>query len=112
MVTHSNTNLPVRSLCTGERTGPAAFSDLWSYVQGNRILAPKYPLILLRAHAILRLNLESQVFCQRRFRRAAEQTFLGSITLELPFQERHGRLTHPPRALLVVRPHVANVDAS
>jgi hypothetical protein len=34
MVTHSNTNLPVRSLCTGERTGPAAFSDLWSYVPG------------------------------------------------------------------------------
>jgi hypothetical protein len=42
MVTHSNTNLPVRSLCTGERTGPAAFSDLWSYVTRNCILTVKY----------------------------------------------------------------------
>src|ERR1700744_6483315 len=38
MVTHSNTNLPVRSLCTGERTGPAAFSDLWSYVAEIRVI--------------------------------------------------------------------------
>jgi hypothetical protein len=42
MVTHSNTNLPVRSLCTGERTGPAAFSDLWSYVPDNSFDTIKY----------------------------------------------------------------------
>ncbi|OCK99584.1 hypothetical protein K441DRAFT_535988, partial [Cenococcum geophilum 1.58] len=33
VVTHLTTNLPVDGLCTGERTGPAVFHHLWSYVE-------------------------------------------------------------------------------
>ena len=32
MVTHCNTNWPVKSLSTADRTGSPIFSCLWSYV--------------------------------------------------------------------------------
>jgi hypothetical protein len=33
MVTHSTTNLPICSLCKGERTGSPVLCNLWSYVK-------------------------------------------------------------------------------
>ena len=37
LVTHDNTNLPVCSLSTGERTGSSVFCNLWSIVRVLRL---------------------------------------------------------------------------
>lgn len=36
VVTDPTTSLALRGLCTGERTGPSAFHELWSYVPITR----------------------------------------------------------------------------
>ncbi|PTB65988.1 hypothetical protein BBK36DRAFT_1203349 [Trichoderma citrinoviride] len=85
VVTHPTTNLPVRGLSMGERTGPRALLYLWSYVLGCR------PIQLMRRCDIRVLEMSFFDFRLRSRQSAGEGQIIPCKTMQQGLEDGEQR---------------------